>query len=290
MVSAVAHAPGLRVTAADLMALRDVAPDRGRHRPATRRPGAVPGKPPGAGMDLREIRAFVEGDDARRIDPAATARTGQPHIRTFHEDRDDTVLLIADFRPSMLWGTGPDLRSVRAARALARRGWRAVARGAAVSAMVVDAHGASSLPFAAGANQMGRIAHMLATLHDRALDGPGAGRDVDPGPAVPALTGALVRAARLAPPGAEILFATGPDGVAADDEAALARLARRRRVAIVLPLDPIEIGPPAGAFPIRFGGAGRVARLAALDTAALSARFRTLNVVLQVTADDADAS
>nr|WP_181705193.1 DUF58 domain-containing protein [Chthonobacter rhizosphaerae] len=230
-------------------------------------------------MDLREIRAFVEGDDARRIDPAATARTGLPHIRSFHEDRDDTVLLIADFRPAMLWGTRSDLRSVRGARALARRGWQAVARGAAVSAMAVDAHGVVSVPLATGAAQMARIAHMLADLHDRALGGRGRG---------PALSGALVRAARLAPPGAEVLFATGPDSVEPEDDPALARLARRRRVSVLLPLDPVETAPPGAALPIRSGPSGRVARLTALDPAPLDRRMRSLNVALQVIAHDAD--
>ena len=37
--------------------------------------------------------------------------------RTFHAERDRTVILIADFRPSMLWGTRRTLRSVAAAEA-----------------------------------------------------------------------------------------------------------------------------------------------------------------------------
>lgn len=117
VVKAALSGPGIRLEAADLMALRDEAVAPNRVRPATRKPGAVAAKPPGAGMDLREIRVFSEGDDARRIDASATARTGTPHIRSFHEDRDDSLLLIADFRPAMLWGTGDALRSVRAARA-----------------------------------------------------------------------------------------------------------------------------------------------------------------------------
>ena len=86
--------PASGLTAAELLALRDQAPDRGKHRPLTRRAGAVPARMPGAGMDLREIRAYVAGDDPRRLDPAATARTGHPHIRSLHEDRDDTILLL----------------------------------------------------------------------------------------------------------------------------------------------------------------------------------------------------
>ncbi|WP_374250880.1 DUF58 domain-containing protein, partial [Xanthobacter sp.] len=150
MVTAALDAPGIRLVAAELLALRDTRLPRTRHRPVTRRPGAVQGRPPGSGMDLREIRAFAEGDDFRRIDPAATARTGAPHIRSFHEERDDTVLLIADFRPAMLWGTGDSLRSVHAARVLARRGWQAVARRAVLAAISLDASGVAVAAAGAG--------------------------------------------------------------------------------------------------------------------------------------------
>lgn len=271
-------APGIRLSASELLALRDGALRPGRHRPASRRPGALPAKPAGAGMDLREIRAFTEGDDARRIDPAATARTGTPHIRSFHEDRDDTVLLIADFRPLMLWGTGDTLRSVRAARALARHGWRALARGASVAAIGVDTAGVALVTSGAGAQHMSRIAHMLAAGHDRALDAAGE---------APSLSEALIRAARLAPPGGEVLVATSAEGVASEDEPPLARLARRRRVRLLLPLDPIDTEPPTRALPIQLGPLCRLARLQPLDTLALARRLRALNVSLELVADDA---
>lgn len=278
MVSAALDAPGIRLTAAELLALREGVPRTGRHRPASRRPGALPAKAAGAGMDLREIRAFAEGDDARRIDPAATARTGLPHIRSFHEDRDDTLLLIADFRPAMLWGTGETLRSVRAARALARRGWQAVARGASLAAISVDAAGVAVIPPGGGVPQMSRISHMLAGRHDQALDARGD---------APSLAEALTRAVRLAPPGADVLIATDVEGVAPDDEPALARLARRRRVRLLLPLDPLDTAPPTPALPIHTGPLSRLARLRPLDHAALAQRLRALNVSLETVADDA---
>ncbi len=88
---------------------------------------------PGSGMDLREIRAYVPGDDPRRMDPSASARTGVPHVRALHEDRDDITLLIADLRGPMLWGTGDALRRCAARgiwRGLAGRRWRARVRSA----------------------------------------------------------------------------------------------------------------------------------------------------------------
>ncbi|TXM93858.1 DUF58 domain-containing protein, partial [Methylobacterium sp. WL122] len=63
-----------------------------------------------------------EGDDRRHIDRNATARTGILHVRTHHDERDRAVVLLADFRPSMLFGTRRALRSVAAAEALASLG------------------------------------------------------------------------------------------------------------------------------------------------------------------------
>ncbi|WP_018391544.1 DUF58 domain-containing protein [Ancylobacter sp. FA202] len=229
-------------------------------------------------MDLREIRAFAEGDDARHIDPSATARTGAPHIRTFHEDRDDTLLLVVDFRPPMLWGTGAALRSVRAARLAARQGWQAIARGATLAAISVAADGIGVVPLGGGTPQMIRISHMLASRHDQALGGGGG---------APSLEEALVRAARLSPPGGEVILATGPDGLAPEDEPALARLARRRRVRLLLPLDPLETSPPAWPLPIRAGALTRLARLAPFDHAPLAQQLRALKVSLEVIDHDA---
>ncbi|WP_346898156.1 DUF58 domain-containing protein [uncultured Roseibium sp.] len=278
MVSAALDHPGIRLTAEELLALRDTRAPRNGHRPATRRPGAVPARLPGAGMDLREIRAFAEGDDTRRIDPAATARTGLPHVRSFHEDRDDTTLLIADFRPAMLWGTGPALRSVRAARCLARHGWEAVARGASVAGMTITSSGISVLPGRTGAQQLSAVAQMFAHEHDRALE------QSDSSPT--SLATALVCAVRLAPAGAQVWLATDTQGVAPEDEPALGRLARRRRVMLLCPLDPIEVSPPSRALSVRSGTSGRMARLRPFDPTLLSARMRTLNVTLEAVCDD----
>lgn len=269
-LAALPDAPGIRLTAEELLALRDEVPGPGRHRPATRRPGMAPARMEGAGMDLREIRAYVAGDDPRRIDPAATARTGLPHIRSLHEDRDDTTLLIADFRAPMLWGTGSALRSVRAARYLARTGWQAVLRGGSTAALTVSGEGLAEIPGTTGDRHMASIVHMLAAQHGRALASPG----------TPSLTEALAHAARLAPAGGRVLLATAP-GEWRSAEAALSRLARRRKVTVALILDEIELNAPRPVLGISDGRASRLARLTVPDLSAETARLRSLGTTPQ---------
>ncbi|GEK69692.1 DUF58 domain-containing protein [Paracoccus denitrificans] len=277
MVAAALDHPGLRLTAAELIALRPP-PRAGRHRPASRRPGAVPARVAGQGMDLREIRAFAEGDDLRRIDPGATARTGQLHVRSFHEDRDDTTLLIADFRHAMLWGTGSALRSVRAARWLARIGWQAVARGASVALMAVGDGVPALLGAGTGAAQMQALASLMARAHDAALDLCPHRADLAP---------ALAQARRMVPPGGQVHLATGPDGLAgAGADAALSRLARGRRMRVHLILDPAETVPPDTALSVSNGHATRHGRLSSLDPLPLIAHLRGLGAEAETVMPD----
>lgn len=262
-------APGIRLTAAELLALRGGTAGKARHRPLTRRAGAVPARTPGAGMDLREIRAYVVGDDPRRLDPAATARTGHPHIRSLHEDRDDTILLLADFRAPMLWGTGAALRSVRAARHLAEAGWRVALRGGSVAALVAVGPRPAEIAGGSGDGQMAAVCQAFARQHDQALSAPGHAP----------LAEALARAMRLSPGGGRVLVATCLDGVRGAEDA-LAMLARRRSLALALMLDEAELHPPRGPLGVSDGRHSRIARLSAPDMSADLARLRALGATV----------
>jgi uncharacterized protein (DUF58 family) len=59
----------------------------------------------GQGTELAQIRPYVPGDDVRKIDWNATARTGQPHIRVHVAERALTTWLVLDTSASMAWGT-----------------------------------------------------------------------------------------------------------------------------------------------------------------------------------------
>ena len=60
----------------------------------------------GQGMEFEEVRAYVPGDDIRHIDWNVTARTGEPFIKVFKEERQVTVLLAVDVSGSTRVGTG----------------------------------------------------------------------------------------------------------------------------------------------------------------------------------------
>ena len=60
----------------------------------------------GQGMEFEEVREYVAGDDVRHIDWNVTARTGEPHVKVFREERQATVLLVIDVSGSVHVGTG----------------------------------------------------------------------------------------------------------------------------------------------------------------------------------------
>lgn len=60
----------------------------------------------GRGMEFEEVRAYSPGDDIRHIDWNVTARTGEPFMKVFREERQLTLLLAVDVSGSTRVGTG----------------------------------------------------------------------------------------------------------------------------------------------------------------------------------------
>ena len=67
----------------------------------------------GQGVAFAEVRAYEPGDDVRTIDWNVTARTGEPHVKLFSEERELTVMLLVDMSGSLdLGSTDADKRQV----------------------------------------------------------------------------------------------------------------------------------------------------------------------------------
>jgi len=59
----------------------------------------------GRGMTFSEVRQYQYGDDVRNIDWNVTARTNEPHIKVFEEERELIMMLMVDVSGSELFGT-----------------------------------------------------------------------------------------------------------------------------------------------------------------------------------------
>jgi len=59
----------------------------------------------GSGMDFAEVREYQAGDDIRSIDWNVTARMDRPFLKTFQEEREQTLLLMVDLSASGDFGS-----------------------------------------------------------------------------------------------------------------------------------------------------------------------------------------
>jgi uncharacterized protein (DUF58 family) len=72
----------------------------------------------GRGMTFSEVRTYQYGDDIRQIDWNVTARTGDPYVKIFEEEREQTLMLMVDISPSGQFGS-KDQRKIDVATELA---------------------------------------------------------------------------------------------------------------------------------------------------------------------------
>jgi len=77
----------------------------------------------GRGFELDTIGPYQWGDDIRHMDWFATARTGRPQVRQFRHEVQQTLLLVIDLRPSMLFGSNRQLMAKTACLAAAMIAW-----------------------------------------------------------------------------------------------------------------------------------------------------------------------
>lgn len=232
--------PGVAVETEALLRLRHVA--RAHRLKSTRltgMPGGFVSKRRGRGLEPDEVRVYAEGDDIRHVDRNSTARTGVPHVKTFRDERDRTVLLLADFRAPMLWGTRRALRSVAAAEALALTGWQAVDSGARIGLLAIGAGEPVHVRAHGRARGMIAVTGALASAHRAALQARAAST----------LDRAVQLASGFLPSGATLVLATGLDDPGSDFDMLARRIAERGRLCICLIIDAFEAAPPPGSYP-----------------------------------------
>jgi uncharacterized protein (DUF58 family) len=208
----------------------DVAVNRlvARRLPGDRRAAGV-----GIGTELAQLRPYTVGDDVRHIDPAATARTGQPHVRVHVPERALTTWIVFDASPSMAFGTARRLKADVAEGVALVFGRLGVRRAGSVALVMFGAATPAMLP-PRGAKP-GLVALRRTLAEGVAPDG-----EHDP----EALAAALRRVAQLArQPGLVVMISDFRDQ--RGWERPLGSLRVRHSVLAVEVLDPRESELPA---------------------------------------------
>src|SRR3954449_4736841 len=121
---------------------------------ARRAAGVLPGerKGPGGGngTELFQLRPYQPGDDVRQLDPAASARTGIPHVRLQVPERALTTWIVVDVSPSMAFGTADRLKADVAEGVVVVLGRLAARRGGRVALLTAGGPTSRFIPPAGG--------------------------------------------------------------------------------------------------------------------------------------------
>lgn len=202
----------------------------------------------GRGLNFEEIRRYLPGDDIRQMDWKVTARTKQPHIRVYTEERGRDVLLLVDQRLGMFFGSRKNFKSVTAAEVAALAAWRVIAAKDRISAIVFGDSDFSVVPGGSSRNHAMRLLQVVLD-RNQAL---GIDRGIVPGLSM--LNKVLQHAERLVPHDALVLLISDGSGSDAETQASLSRIAAHNDVVVALVNDPLEIDLPDAGSKVFAGG------------------------------------
>lgn len=184
----------------------------------------------GAGVNFEEVREYREGDDIRYMDWKVTARTNEPHLKVFREERERSVVLCVDKGPHMSFGTRGTFKSVQAARAAALIGWAASRLNDRVGGMAFGDTAAGLQHFRPSRGRRA-LWQLLRTLTQ-----PGTTQDAS----IDCLAGALQRATRGLPTGSLVFVIADLNREVMDLERTLGTLIQRNSVALLPVDDPAD--------------------------------------------------
>ncbi len=126
----------------------------------------------GRGMEFDEVRPYVPGDDIRAIDWNVTARTGEPHIKRFVEERELTVMLLVDVSASQEFGSGRRSKLEAAVELSALLALSAVENGDKVGLLAFHRGADLFIPPRKGGKHALRIVREVLARGTGSLDGP----------------------------------------------------------------------------------------------------------------------
>lgn len=192
----------------------------------------------GRGLDFEELRQYVEGDDVRTIDWRATARTGEPQLRVYTEERDRAVILMVDQRIGMFFGSRRAMKSVVAAEAAALAAWRVASLGDRVGGIVFSESGIDQIRPRSRQAAIGPLFQAIVR-HNKAL-GIEDRRRSDPS----LLNIAISKAMRLLPHDGLLTLVSDAAGADAETVRLVTQVTAHNDVLIVFIFDPLEASLP----------------------------------------------
>lgn len=121
----------------------------------------------GRGMEFDQVREYQIGDDIRSIDWNVTARTGEPHVKLFVEERELTVIFMVDLSASGSFGSTRKIKNEVAAELCALLAFSAIKNNDKVGLIVFTDQVEMFIPPAKGATHVLRLIRELLEFRPR---------------------------------------------------------------------------------------------------------------------------
>ena len=115
----------------------------------------------GKGMEFDQVVKYEYGDDVRDIDWNVTARLGDPYVKRYVEEREVTLLLLFEDRPSLQFGSGERSKREALMELSSLLMLLSAVNGDRVSLIYASPEG---YQFTKSASGRGRVLHTAATL------------------------------------------------------------------------------------------------------------------------------
>ena len=125
----------------------------------------------GQGVEFDEVRPYVPGDDVRTIDWNVTARTGQPFIKRFSEERELTVLFLVDVSGSQTYGSVSRSKAELAAEVTALLALTAIKNQDKIGLVLFSDKIVKYIPPRKGRQPVMRIVREVLAAEDEAVGG-----------------------------------------------------------------------------------------------------------------------
>ncbi len=210
----------------------------------------------GRGMLFSEVRPYQYGDDVRAIDWNVSARSDEPYVKVFEEEREQTVMLLVDISGSSRFGTRGKAKRDLMAEVCALLAFSAIQNGDKVGLLLFAGETERFVPPQKGRRHVLRIVRDLYAHEPRTT-----GTD---------LTGALDHTLHALKRRAIVVVLS--DFIADGYEKSLRMLGSKHDVVALRTVDPREEElPPVGLLTLRDAETGEAV---VLDTRSAAVRRR----------------
>lgn len=200
----------------------------------------------GRGMAFSESRPYQSGDEMRHMDWRVMARTGKPHTKLFHEERERSILIWVDLRSPMFFATHGMYKAVQAARGAALVAWGATLNGDRLGGVVFTQKDHQEVRPSHGNRGVLRLIGLMAnTLDQTSLQAEEIPQNLEMN---------LVRLRRIARSGSQLFLFSDFMDLGEREKIHLAQLARHNDIVLIFFHDRLERTlPPPGSYPLMVG-------------------------------------